>query len=137
VLSQARRREVLHAFVPAVRASVKRALQVERDRLTREARDRNSGEDFVRRGEELLAKLGDGFAEQLAPTLEAAAGVLGVADGPDASRAMAQQLAPRSQAESRLKLVHQRNKPWDDRELEQEAERRAVVLVEDAAAKWV
>lgn len=136
VLSQARRREVLHAFIPAVRASVKRALQVERDRLTREARDRSNGEDFARRGEEVLAKLGEGLAEQLAPTLEAAATVLGVAEL-DASRAMAQQLAQRSQAESRLKLVHQRSKPWDDQELALEAERRAVVLVEDVAAKWV
>jgi HK97 family phage portal protein len=137
VLSQARRRELLHAFIPAVRASVKRALQVERDRLTREARDRSGGEDFIRRGEEVLSKLGDGLAEQLAPTLEAAALVVGVPQELDASRAMAQQLAQRSQSESRLKLVHQRSKPADDRELEQEAERRAVVLVEEVAAKWV
>jgi HK97 family phage portal protein len=133
---QARRRAMVLAFEPAVRASVRRSLMVERDRLTRDARDRSGGEDYIRRGEELLAKLGEGLLEQLAPTVEAMAGVLEVRDGSDAARQMAQAMVTRHQAESKIKLVHQRIKPWNDQELEQEAQRRAGVLVQDVAAKW-
>lgn len=136
VVDQARRRAMVLAFEPVVRASVKRSLIVERDRLTREARERSGGEDYIRRGEELLGKLSDGLLEQLAPTVEAIAGVLEVRDASDAAQQVAQALVTRHKTESTLKLVHQRSKPWDDAELEQEARRRAGVMVQDVAAKW-
>jgi HK97 family phage portal protein len=138
-LNQVRRRELLHKFIPAVRAAVARSLVVERDRLGREARDRSGGDDYIRRGEEVLQALAGGFGDSVRPVLEAAAGVLGLPQhrATEMADAMATAMGQLHAHESRAKLVHQRAKPWDDAEIKQESDRRAVVMIEAAAARWV